>query len=644
MNEKFAKIKEWWGGLEENSKRMIFVVPLILAFVLYVMPRSATSQIGGYKALYKNIDVEKASAAATYLDEKGIKYELKDNGQSIYVARDVDANRLKLALAEQDILPKQDMPGNSLLIGGSSFGEGEEQIKVKKKIALEQNLASIISSYEQIENAKVMITSQEKSAFVRTSDPAKASVTLTLKRGESLQGDQVKGITRIVANAVPGLMPDQVAITDQYGNPLSQEGLGSSVGKATQQLEYQTELEKRLEEKAQGSLNRVLGPNQAKVVVNAELYMEETIRRSRIVDPENRVKEEEQITEIEDRRGAPGGLGGLPGTDTNVSERLPLLRQALGTEDRKETRKTIKYRLNETMQIDKILPGEIKRLAVSLTISEKLQLYAEDDIEVKGQAYKRGEFIGWQARKVTDLQRIEDSVKNMVGFNEERGDTFTTQMLPFYDNRHAPPMLLPPFWKKYFAEGVVSLLGVLTLASLVALWRSKVKAVSRFKEELKLAEAPNVQVSMEIQKLASNIVHNPKVIADALQSMIEDKPIDQALKDLGPAAKVEQPVERGRNRTTIAPTVIPQVQAAMETVRTGPEVQSWSPPPVEAVPTVVQRPQAVRQPVRQQAVQPKAQQPRPQQPIAQQPRPQQPIQREREIVREQVKAEQVPAE
>jgi flagellar M-ring protein FliF len=250
MNEKFAKLKEWWGGLEENSKRMIFAVPLILAFVLYVMPRSATTQIGGYKALYKNIDVEKASAAATYLDEKGIQYQLKDNGQSIYVSRDVDANRLKLALAEQDILPKEDMPGNSLLIGGSSFGEGEEQIRVKKKIALEQNLSAIISSYDQIESAKVLITSQEKSAFVRTSQPAKASVTISLKRGESLQGDQVKGITRIVANAVPGLVPDQVALTDQFGNPLSQEGMGSSIGKANQQLEYQAELEKRLEQKA----------------------------------------------------------------------------------------------------------------------------------------------------------------------------------------------------------------------------------------------------------------------------------------------------------------------------------------------------------------------------------------------------------
>jgi flagellar M-ring protein FliF len=624
MNEKLAKLKEWWGGLEENSKRMIVVVPLILAFVLYVMPRSVTSQIGGYKALYKNIDIEKASAAATYLDDKGIQYQLKDNGKSIYVARDVDANRLKLALAEQDILPREEMPGNRLLIGGSSFGEGEEAIKVKKKIALEQNLAAIISSYEQIKDAKVLITSQEKSAFVRTSQPAKASVTLTLKRGESLQGDQVKGITRIVANAVPGLVPDKVAITDQYGNPLSQVSLGSSsIGKATQQLEYQAELEKRLEDKAQTALNRVIGPSQASVVVNAELYMEETIRRSRIVDPENRVKEEEMIVEIQDRRGAPGGMGGFPGTDTNISERLPLLRQALGNEDRKETRKTIKYKLNETMQIDKILPGEIKRLAVALTISEKVQLYADEDKEVKGKEYKKGEFIGWEKRKVTDVQRIEDLVKAMVGFNEERGDVFTTQMLAFYDNRDAPPLLLPPFWKKYFAEGVVSLLGVLTLASLVALWRSKIKTVNKYKEELKLAEAPNVQVSMEIQKLASNIVHNPKVIADALQSMIEDKPIDQAMQDLGPADKVEQPAERVRNRAAIAPTVMPSVPVPMETVAE-PEVQSWSPPPVEEVPTAVQPAQAVQQPI-------------PQQPI-----PQQPVQQE--VVREEVQAEQVPAE
>jgi len=513
MNQYIEKLKVWWNGLSDSTRKLLIGAPILAALLYFVVFRGISNEVG-YATLFKNIEMEKASSAASYLDERGIDYKLQDGGRTILVPRKHDVNRLKLTLAEQDILITEDLPGYGILLEGGGMG-GEEQNRTRRKIALETNLARIIKSYKQVEDAKVLITEGKESAFVRDSEPAKASVTVTLK-GDTLEPQQVKGISRFVANAVRGLGAKDVVITDQYGNLLSQEASGS-IGLANQQLEYKEGVERQLEDKAQRKLNKVLGPNQAEVTVNADISYEESVKRTTFVDPKERVKTSENVIEIEDLRKPP--FGGIPGTDSQLSERLPLLRTALTAEDRSEKRKSTEYESTKSTQIEKTLPGEVERLTIALAISSVKQGFAAKDSE----NYKRGEFTGWVERDASEIAQIENLVKEAVGFNEARGDTMTTQMLPFYSNRYAVATPVISLWQKLTQPHVLlpSLLFV-ALCAAVAHHIARRKTELRYREELRLAEAPSVEVSRAIQELAAQVVHSPEVIAETLQDMIQE--------------------------------------------------------------------------------------------------------------------------
>jgi flagellar M-ring protein FliF len=552
MNQYIEKLKVWWNGLPDTTKKMVIGVPLLTFLLYFVVFRGLSNEVS-YGVLFKNIELEKASAAANYLDEKGIPYKLQDGGRTILVPRKHNVERLKLSLAEQDIVASDEMPGHKLLTDGG-FGLGEEQIRARKNIALEGNLAKIIKGYQQVEDAKVLITPGQESAFIKDTEPAKASVTITLKSGEKLEPQQIKGISRIVAGAVPGLNPDNVAITDQWGNLLSKKAEGA-LGSANQQLEYKREVERQLEDKAQNALNEMLGPNQAKVTINADINYDETVRKTTFVDPEERVKDVEDVVEIEDQRKPP--FGGVPGTDSQIAERLPLLRSTLASEKRVETRKRTKYDSTKRQQIDKTMPGEIKRLSVALAVSDKMPLFApRDNYEHEEKTFAKGVFVDWVARPQSDVTRIGNLVKETVGFNEARGDSFKPELVSFFSNRHLPVVTTVSLWQR-LTQPHVLLPGMafLALCAAVGHYLSRRRAEQRYREELRLAETPSIEVSRAIQELAAQVVHSPEVVAQALQDMIREdeekvetpaQPAPSAARPAQPAAAAARPSQPAR--------------------------------------------------------------------------------------------------
>ena len=602
MNQYLEKLKVWWNGLSESSRKLLIGVPILAALLYFVVFRGISNEVG-YATLFKNIELEKASVAAGYLDEQGIDYKLQDGGRTILVPRKHDVNRLKLNLAEQDILISEELPGNMILLQGGGIG-GEEQNRIRRKIGLESNLARIIKSYRQVEDAKVLIAEGKESAFVERSEPAKASVTLTLK-GDGLEPQQVKGISRFVANAVRGLDAKDVVITNQSGDLLSQES-GGSLGLANQQLEYKKGIEHQLEDKAQRTLNKVLGPNQAEVTVNADINYEESVTRTTSVDPEQRIKTSENVIEISDQRKPP--FGGIPGTDSQLSERLPLLRNALSAENRTETRKNTEYQSTKSTQIEKTLPGEIERLTIALAISSVQPFFApEDGHQYKEKVYNKGELVEWVTREQTEIEGIGNLVKDAVGFDAARGDTFTIEKLPFYNNRYLPSVAVTSLWQKLTQPNVLlpSML-FLALCAAVAHYLARRKTEIRYREELRLAEAPSVEVSRAIQELATQIVHSPEVVAQTLQDMIQES--EEEVETTPVPVPVEEPP-------------IPERQTVQQGAPRQP-VQSRTAPPQQA-PQQPQRPQ--RQPQRQ-----------PQQP--QQPQ-QPPQQQQQQQVQEPVRAQ-----
>ena len=155
----------------------------------------------------------------------GREYRLENDGRDVLV--DVkDYEKAQATFVQNQIITGDDAGGYRAL-DSVSFGLTEEQQKLRMRIALEEEIARSLRQFEGVEVAKVHLTAAERSFTRRDSAPAKASVILRLRQGKVLDDAQGEAITRLVANASPGLLPENVILTDTRGTLLSHGGGGS---------------------------------------------------------------------------------------------------------------------------------------------------------------------------------------------------------------------------------------------------------------------------------------------------------------------------------------------------------------------------------------------------------------------------------
>ena len=87
--------------------------------------------------------------------------------------------------------------------------------------ATEGELSRTIGRLDPVSSATVKIAMPQEQLFTDQQDPTTASVALQMKPGMTLDSGQVKGITKLVSGAVPGLKAAGITITDSQGNILN---------------------------------------------------------------------------------------------------------------------------------------------------------------------------------------------------------------------------------------------------------------------------------------------------------------------------------------------------------------------------------------------------------------------------------------
>src|SRR5690606_7762003 len=116
--------------------------------------------------------------------------------------------------------------------------------------------------------------------------------------GSRLEIDQVNAIRHLVANAVQGLGPDQVAVVDNRGRVLSEDlKQDPTLGTASSQMRYKQQVEDYLSRNVETMLAQVIGPGQAVVRVSADIETEATSITAEVFDPEGQVVRSHTSTE-----------------------------------------------------------------------------------------------------------------------------------------------------------------------------------------------------------------------------------------------------------------------------------------------------------------------------------------------------------
>lgn len=394
-------IQKTWAGLD--LRRRAIVILAAVATLLAVLWLARIAAQPRMDLLYSGLDPAAAAEVMTALDQQNATYEVR--GTAIYVPA-TQRDPLRLSLAGQN-LPPNGAVGYELLDGMSGFGTTSQMFDAALVRAKEGELARTIVASPQIRSARVHIAAQPTQSFRRDDRPS-ASVTVAAASG-ALRPEQAQALKHLVAAAITGLQPEDVAVVDQAtGTIIDGRSTSGAVGLA------ETERAAMLQRRAQQLVEARVGPGRAVVTVNVEARTDRESIREQTFDPDSRVAISSEVEErTSSSRGPAGGA-------VTVASDLPDGEAGAGgersTQDG-ETRERTNFEVSSVSREVLREPGGIRRMSVAVLVDGTME------VQPDGSAL-------WQPMPEEDLADLRDLVASAVGLEEARGDEITIKSMP----------------------------------------------------------------------------------------------------------------------------------------------------------------------------------------------------------------------
>ena len=384
---------------------MLAVTLALVGFFAFVIIRVSQPTMG---VLFSELQFSDSSAIVKDLESRGIKYETRQDGQTILVPR-ADIPKVRMDMAAKG-MPSGGNVGYEIFDKGDAFSSTSFVQGINHLRALEGELARTIRTLGRVAGARVHLVIPERRVFERDREPPRASIALKL-RGELEQG-QVRAIRHLVASAVEGLKPERVSVVDEAGRLLA-DGAAEQ-GTAAVAEERQTAFERRLKSQVEEIVASVVGQGRTRVQVTTELDFNRIQQTAESFDPESRVlrstqtrTEQSQSTEAQGQVTVANELPGNQrnGANGNVRD---------GSQKNEEV---ANYDYSKTVRTEVMEGGRVKRLSVAVLVD--------------GLYNRNGAETAYQPRPQEDLERIAQLVRTAIGFDQKRGDTVEVVNLRF---------------------------------------------------------------------------------------------------------------------------------------------------------------------------------------------------------------------
>jgi flagellar M-ring protein FliF len=455
---------------------MLAVTLALVGFFGFVMLRMSQPAMS---VLFSDLSQQDVSAILKDLDTRGIKYELRGDGQTVLVDK-AAVPRLRLDLAAKGI-PAGGGVGYEIFDKGDAFSSTSFVQNINHLRALEGELSRTIRSISRVQSARVHLVIPEKRLFERDREAPRASIALKLA-GE-LDPTQVRAVRHLVASAVDGLKPERVSIVDERGRLLADGAQGEQGMIGLGMDERQTAIEKRIKTQIEDIVASVVGAGRARVQVSALLDSNRIESRSETFDPESKVIRSSQ-NRTENAQTSEGANGAVTvGNELPGAQQTGPGQQQSQKDASSKNEEVVNYEISKTTRVEVLEGGRVKKLSVAVLVDG---------------TYSRttaGE-VSYQPRGAEDLERIGQLVRTAMGFDQARGDKVEVVNLRFAE---APPAVvdlpeqtlmqqLLAFTKEdiiRFAElGVISLLTLIVLMVVVRPLLKQVLAAEKSPQEL----------------------------------------------------------------------------------------------------------------------------------------------------------------
>jgi flagellar M-ring protein FliF len=367
--------------------------------------------------LFSNLRGNSAASVIQQLKDKKIAYTLQDNGQTVLVAPPSIINELRLELASNGI-PSNGSIGFEVF-KESSFGRTGFVEKIMGVQALQGELERTIASISAVQSVRVHITKPDRSVFVSKDILPTASVFLDLKAGGGLEKKQIKGITNLVANAVEGLVPENITIVDEQGNQLSYKADAELDGLDISRFDYQKKLEQTYEKRIESMLSGILGDGKAIARVTAELDFNKVEKEEEVYDPASKVTRSERL--LSDKMPGAEEVGGVSGVMSNLQNQQGLLKAPDGQNAVGRKESIVNYEISRSISRTKAQLGRLSRLSVAVLV---------DGNYIAPAGAEESEYKPLSAEMI---KQIENLVKQSVGYDSARGDMVTVENIRFIE-------------------------------------------------------------------------------------------------------------------------------------------------------------------------------------------------------------------
>jgi flagellar M-ring protein FliF len=525
------------------------------------------AQTPDYKVLFSNLEDRDGGSIVAALAKMNVPYKLADTGNAILVPSD-KVHEARLQLAQQG-LPRSGEAGFEIM-DQTRFGASQFTEQINYQRALEGELISSIQAVHAVQSARVHLAIPRESLFVRDRQPPTASVLLTLYPGRSLSDAQVAAITWLVSSSVPHLTADKVSVVDQNGRLLTAPS--GEAGADGSRLNLINDIEHRTVQRILTLLNPLVGPGNVRAQVSADVDFAQREQTSEVYRPNQKpgeaaVRSEQTSASVQHNalppEGVPGALTNQPPLNPTAPIVMPPApgqnpnaanpnapnaanpnagNPVAGTAGQNTTTAlaggnnllqgsgnsrndaTINYEVDRTISHVKNPLGTLQRLSVAVVVNYR---------------NKDGEF---EPLPQDELDKLNELVKQAMGYSAERGDSLSVVNSQFSDAGEVEP----PIWKNpVYLDYAMQLIQYLLIALVIyILWRAVVKpfmADSEAAKEKRKAEALEMEknreqmaaaerLAMEMNRYDENLgtarkmaEKDPRAVAMVLRSWMEKK-------------------------------------------------------------------------------------------------------------------------
>ncbi|MDA7423263.1 flagellar basal-body MS-ring/collar protein FliF [Thalassococcus lentus] len=389
-----------WNALSIKQRLIVFGASIAMALSVLGLARMASAP--SMALLYAGLENGAAGEVVQALESRAVVYEIR--GGAIFVPQ-ADRDALRLTLASEG-MPANSTQGYELLDGLSGFGTTSQMFDAAYWRAKEGELSRTIVANPAISSARVHIANSSANPFQRDVTPT-ASISVTTAGG-TLSQQQARALKFLVASAVPGLDPEEVAVIDGKGGLISGESETAAGPNARDRVSD-------LRDRVQRLMEARVGVGNAVVEVSVDTVTESESILERRIDPQGRVV---ISTDTEERSDNTQDAGG---GDVSVASNLPDGVAGGGDGSRSqatEIRERINYEVSETTREITRGPGAIKRLTVAVLVNGR---FTTDEQGAQQ----------FQPLPDTELESLRELVSSAVGFDEQRGDRITIHSMPF---------------------------------------------------------------------------------------------------------------------------------------------------------------------------------------------------------------------